>query len=133
MAKFRQVGKVLLGAMIAASMAVGCFAGTALANEVQPRTTIDQAYVFTFGWYGHQGYSGIAVKEDTTPTYVRAAVMDMPHVYLSVEGFDVESDFWYNRTCDTYAILTQAIWQASPDKKFWIHSNVYEYNGYTAC
>ena len=57
MAKFRQVSKALLGTAIAASLALGCFAGPALADGTQPRTTIDEPFVFAFGWYGHQGYT----------------------------------------------------------------------------
>ena len=132
MSKFKQVGKALLGAVVATSVAICCFAGPALASEVQPRTTIAQEYVFAFGWYGHTGFTHTAPKHDATPTYVRAEVMDMAGVHLYVDGYYVNRG-WVNQTCYEYAYLSQSTWANSGDKKFWIHTTVFEEAGYQQC
>lgn len=98
----------VVGLLATLGVASAIAATPALADEgVQPYTSQDQNYSFSFEYFGDTHYSASAPKDNDTSAYVWAwtnTVSGGTHLYI--DGYDPYSG-WSNQTVNGYAYLAQ--------------------------
>lgn len=104
----KRIALPLVSLLAAIGIAAAVPAASAVADEgIQPYTSADQYYAFSFTYFGDTHYSGSAAKDDATSAYVWGATNTVSGgTHLYIDGYDPYSG-WSNQTVNGYAYLAQ--------------------------
>lgn len=118
----KRIALPLVGLLATIGIAAAVSAAPAMADEgIQPYTSVDQNYAFSFTYYGDTHYSGSAAKDNATSAYVWGATNTVSGgTHLYIDGLDDYSG-WSNQTVNGYAYLPQ--WDTT---RYRVRNLVYE-------
>lgn len=104
----KRIALPLVSLLAAIGIAAAVPAASAVADEgIQPYTSADQSYAFSFSYFGDTKYSASAPKDDATSAYVWGAINTVEGgTHLYIDGYDSYSG-WSNQTYGGYAFLPQ--------------------------
>ena len=120
----KSVATNLAALVVGAAIAMGSLSllpvNNAHADEISPRTTVDQTYFFEFTYFGDTARTAPVAKEDDSASYINVDNMTIYDVHLYVDGY--QNGYYYTSlTRGGYAYLVDP-------GQWWIHNFVYENN-----